>query len=195
LARLLVPANFGVVAIATSLVALLELLTAFNFDTVLIQHPQPTRQHLDTVWTLTLLFAVVIGAMLCLIAVPAASFYHDPRLAPVMMAIGLNQMIGGCANVGTVFFRRDLDFRRDFLLQVGARLVGFAVTLPLAFLWRDHWALVAGMIAANLTTVAISYAMHAYRARWSLAALREMFHASFWLFINNCVNFLRTRCI
>jgi O-antigen/teichoic acid export membrane protein len=195
LARLLLPADFGVVAVATSMVAFLELLTAFGFDTALIQRQSLTRQDLDTVWTLTLIFSVGVGLLLCLLAGPASDFYRDARLSAVMIVIGLNQMLSGFANVGTVFFRRDLDFRRDFLLQVSAKVAGFFVAVPLAFVLRNHWALVMGMVASNVAAIIVSYAIHWYRPRLSLGAAREMFGFSVWLLLNNVLGFLRSRSI
>jgi len=56
LARLLIPADFGLVALATSLIGLLTLLGDFGFDLVLIQHPNAQRRHFDTVWTFNVAF-------------------------------------------------------------------------------------------------------------------------------------------
>jgi O-antigen/teichoic acid export membrane protein len=47
LARLLIPADFGVVAMAMSIVAGLEIMTAFGFDIALIQRPDSDRRHYD----------------------------------------------------------------------------------------------------------------------------------------------------
>src|SRR5262245_34772318 len=55
LARLLVPADFGLVAMATSILGLLELISSFGFESVLIQNSKATRQHYDTAWTLNVL--------------------------------------------------------------------------------------------------------------------------------------------
>src|ERR1700704_1291480 len=61
LARLLVPLDFGLIALATSLIAMLELLGAFGLDTALIQQPDVGRQQLDTVWTFNVLFGLGMG--------------------------------------------------------------------------------------------------------------------------------------
>ncbi len=57
LARLLVPADFGLVAMAMSVMALIELASAFGFEVPLIQRTDPSRAHYDTAWTLRLMFA------------------------------------------------------------------------------------------------------------------------------------------
>jgi lipopolysaccharide exporter len=54
LARLLVPSDFGLVAMAMSFITLIELAGAFSFEVALIQRADPTRAHYDTAWTLNL---------------------------------------------------------------------------------------------------------------------------------------------
>src|SRR5437899_3290473 len=80
LARLLVPDDFGLVAMATAILGILELLGAFNFDLALIQRNEPGREHYDTVWTFNVLFGLLCGAALVLLAIPASTFYREPRL-------------------------------------------------------------------------------------------------------------------
>lgn len=72
LARLLFPEDFGLVAVATAVVALLEVMTNFSFDSALIAHQAPTRRHYDTVWTITLLFGLLITVALLALSIPMA---------------------------------------------------------------------------------------------------------------------------
>src|SRR4051812_34585881 len=74
LARLLAPADFGMVAMAMGVVALLELFSAFGLDSALIQKIDIGRAHYDTAWTFQLLFGVFIGVGLLAFAWPAAAF-------------------------------------------------------------------------------------------------------------------------
>ena len=99
LARLLIPADFGLVAMAMSIIALIELATAFSFEIALIQKQDPQREHFDTAWTLNILIAVAGALLTAAVAYPAASFYGDPRLGPVMFAIGGAWLISGFENI------------------------------------------------------------------------------------------------
>src|SRR5438105_8036373 len=67
LARLLLPEDFGLVAIATAFIALLALLTNFGFEVALVQHQNPTREHYDTVWTIGVLFGGALATALVLL--------------------------------------------------------------------------------------------------------------------------------
>ena len=193
LARLLIPADFGLVAMAMSIIAFIELATAFNFEISLIQKQDPERDHFDTAWTLNVLVAIGGACLTAAAAAPAASFYGDPRLGAVMFAIGGAWLVSGFENIGTVNFRRQMNFVAEFRLMATKRLVSFAITMAAAVLLQSYWALVIGMAAGRATGVGISYLMHPYRPRVSLVKARELFSFSGWLLINNIASVVATR--
>jgi O-antigen/teichoic acid export membrane protein len=193
LARLLLPEDFGLVAMALSIIAVVELASSFSFETVLIQKAQPERADYDTAWTLNVLFAAGCAATMVLLARPAAAFYADPRLVPVIVVIAIGWALQGVENVGIVDFRRRMDFRREFQFLALKRLAGFGVTMALAFAVGNYWALVAGMLSGRLAGTLASYVMSPYRPRPSLAARRSLFRFSSWLLLSNVINFAETR--
>ena len=185
LARLLLPADFGLVAMAMSIIALIELATAFSFEIALIQKPDPQREHYDTAWTLNILVAAGGAVLTGALAYPAAAFYGDPRLAAVMFAIGAAWFVSGFENVGTVNFRRRMDFAAEFRLMATKRMITFVVTMAAAVTFRSYWALVIGMSTGRLAGVALSYLMQPFKPRLSLKCARELFSFSGWLLVNN----------
>jgi len=193
LARLLVPEDFGLVALATVFLAALEMMSAFSFDIALIHHKNPKRVHYNTVWTIQLLFSLSIGALLFLSAVPLSNFYAEPRLVYILMALSLGSILYGLENVGVVNFRKELEFDKEFIFLFSGRVVGFVVTITAAFLLRSYWALVLGITATKLTSLVASFVMSPYRPGLSLKAFNELFNYSKWLYINNLLQFLRHR--
>jgi O-antigen/teichoic acid export membrane protein len=193
LARLLAPSDFGLIAMATSLIALLELLSAFSFDLALIRRPDSTADDFDTAWTLNVLFALAIALVLFVSAPFAADFYREPRLQTVMYLVAAGNCLRSFQNIGTVEFRKQLRFDRDFRLQVFQKLSQVLIAVPLAFVWRSYWALIAGMIAGNLASLIVSYWMIPRRPRLILKSTRELFSFSGWVALNNAINFLRNR--
>jgi lipopolysaccharide exporter len=193
LARLLLPSDFGLVAMAISVIAMLEVATAFSFDIMLIQKPELERRHYDTAWTLNIGLGVACAAATAVLALPAAGFFREPGLASVMIALSAAWLLQGFENVGIVDFRRRMDFSREFAFLVGKKLIGFVVVVSLALWLRNVWALVGGIIASRAGGVVLSYAMHSYRPRPSLAAAREIMSFSVWLMLYNALNFLALR--
>ena len=60
LARLLTPADFGLVALATIVLSIIEAITELSLSSALIQHKSPQREHYDTAWTLSILRSAAI---------------------------------------------------------------------------------------------------------------------------------------
>lgn len=191
LARLLVPQDFGVVAMAMTFIAMAELLTAFGFDIALIQNRDATVEHYNTAWTGNVLLGVLIALVMLIAAVPIAHFYRKPELVWVIVCLSFGPLISGAENIGVVAFRKELTFRREFVFQLSRKLIGFSVVVPLAFFLRNYWALVAGTLAAKLGSTALSYLMHPFRPRFSLSKFRQLFRFSRWLLFHNIVGFVR----
>jgi len=193
LARLLTPADFGTVAIATAITALLDLLSAFGFDIALIQNSDPPREHFDTVWSFEVLFGLFGATVLVVGSGAIADFYNQPKLQPVMWVLAATYVVNGFTNIGTIYFRKNLDFRREFIFLATKKICTFLVTVPTAFFLRNYWALLAGIFFGQCFSLVQSYVLHPFRPRFSLSAWRELFGVSNWLFINNMSLFMRQR--
>jgi lipopolysaccharide exporter len=193
LARLLVPADFGLVVLATMLVAFLDLLSELELSTFLIFRRGVDRSYYDTAWTLSLLRGGVTAIVLVISASFVADFFAEPRLQNVIYALAVACLIDGLANVGVVEFQKSLTFERDFRLLVCTKLVSFAVTVLSAVLLRNYWALVIGTLCGSLALLAFSYTMHPYRPRLSLAGTRDIVRFSRWLLANNLLYYAQRR--
>jgi len=193
LARMLAPEDFGLVSMSMVLVAAMQLLVSFGFEVHLIQNPDAGRDQFDTAWTFTVLFATLCGLVLAALAPFAADFYREPRLEMVVYALAFGFALDGFSNVGTVAFRREMRFDREFKFLLGKRLSSLVVTIPLALYLQNYWALVIGQLASTALSVALSYYMSTYRPRFSMKAKLELFHTSKWLIANNLLGFLSGR--
>lgn len=193
LARLLVPQDFGLVAMASAVVALTQLMAAFGFDTAIIQRQDATRAHMDTAWTFNVLFGAAIALVLLALALPAAVFYQEPRLTQILPVLALASLLGGFQNIGIVLFRKQLDFRSEFRYSLAKRIPPFAMTITWALVAPGYWALVAGMVFGSFMSTLLSFAMHPYRPRFSLAARGDLMHFSKWLLLSSLVGFLHQR--
>lgn len=193
LVRLLSPADFGIVAMAISFIAMAELLSAFGFDLALIHKQSATESHYHTAWTCNVLLGLAITAMMIALARPIAAFYGQPDVFWVVCFLAVGASLGGMENIGVVAFRKDLQFRKEFAFLLSKKLAAVLVTVPLAFWLRSYWALVAGMLTSRLCGTAISYLVHPFRPRWSLESIGELMHFSKWMFINNVVIFFKER--
>jgi O-antigen/teichoic acid export membrane protein len=190
LAHLLAPEDFGLIALASSIYAMVELIRAFGFDIALIQNQQATKEHYNTAWTMNILFAIVASTIILLSSHYISTYYHEPRLVNILYIIAFIILIDGFNNIGTVEFRKQLNFTQEFKYQVLTKLSGFCVTIPLAWLWHNYWALLIGMCANALTSLMLSYLLQSYRPQISLQASKDLFKFCSWLVFNNAFRFV-----
>ena len=185
LARLLVPADFGLVAMAMSIIAFIDVATTFSFDIALIQRANPERKDYNAAWTLNVLIGAGCALLIVALAVPAALFYKEPRLTAVMLALAVGWLLHGFENIGVANFRREMNFRKEFRFLLSKKIVGFTVTLSLALTLQSYWALIAGSVASRFAGVVASYLMHPFRPRFSLVGSKQLVSFSSWLLMNN----------
>jgi O-antigen/teichoic acid export membrane protein len=189
LARLLAPTDFGVVAVAMTVVAAVELTSVFGFDWALVRHRDLSADLLNTAWTLRALVGLGTFAALALLGPLAAAFFRLPPLTSVLPVLGLASFLGSMENIGTVYFRREFAFHKEFVLRVATKLSGFVVSIPVAMIYRSYWALVVGTLMLKASSMLTSYLLHPFRPRPTLVHARQLFSFSSWVMLGNIVDY------
>jgi lipopolysaccharide exporter len=190
LARLLTPEDFGVVALATTMLSIVSAVTELSLASALIHHKAPTDTHFHTAWTLNLSRAVFIGILFCAGAPIASKFYNEPRLLNIMIALGASIALAGFSNPKTIILTRQLVFWQEFLMTVSQKLAAFIVGISIAFFYKSYWALVASMIAYQLIGIIVSYIIIPFIPKFSFSYARELWSFSIWLTLGKIVNTL-----
>ncbi len=193
LVRLLAPADFGLVALASSFAVSIEAFSWIGIEEGVIRHRQPSRALYDTAFTLSVLRGVVIGVLIALAAYPGAAFFGEPRLAHVVLALAASAFVETLTNIGTVEFRRDFTFQKEFQLWLLPRIVSIVLAIGLAAAFRTYWALIAGILSNQALRVVFSYMMHPYRPRFALGAWRQLAGYSAWNSVIAGLGVLRSR--
>ena len=193
LARLLMPEDFGLVAMATLVIGLVEVFGQTGQSLALIRHPNPTREHYDTVWTVSIMVGAAITVILWLLSPLSAYFFHEQRAILIVQILSIRAFIGGFENIGVVAFRKDLQFSKEFSYQVAQRIISFVATIGIALWLRSYWALVVGILGSRIITVGVSYLIHPYRPRFCLTKVYEIWSFSTWMLIVHVAQFLQDK--
>lgn len=190
LARLLTPSDFGLVAVATVFQGLLEVIVSLNVELALFRNLSAERDFYDTAWTISVIQFALLSAILFVTANLVATYYGDARLAPIIHVFSFSLLAFGFTNIGIIDFRRDLEFRKDlqFNLLVNASRVIFSIVF--AFVLRNYWAIVIGMVASTFIRVPLSYAMSPYRPRFDLRRAKDIWHISVSVWLIDLSKFL-----
>jgi lipopolysaccharide exporter len=193
LARLLSPADFGLVAMATVVTALVTALSQIGLHQALIRHPDPSRDYYNTVWTINLALLATITLILFCTAPLVARYFQEPRITDIVRLLSLGAAISGLTNIGIVDLQKNLLYGKDFQYRTSARLIVFFITILCAFAFRDYRALVAGILCHYLALMVLSYTFHPYRPKPSLACARDLVDFSKWVFISSMARAVFTR--
>ena len=182
LARLLNPEDFGLFALSVLLIGLAELMGKAGQDMAVIRERDLSREYLDSAWTASILIGFAFGIVLILVAPWIAALFHEPRAELLVQILSARVFLMGFENIGVALFRRDLDFAKDFRFGVYEKLAQVVVTITLAVMFRNYWALVLGAIFGMMIAIAISYVMHPYRPRLCFSAIGRVWSFSGWMF-------------
>jgi lipopolysaccharide exporter len=167
LARLLAPEDFGLFTMALTIVAAANALTTIGLDRTIIANKFETRdelkRHLDTVWSAEISRNVVIALLVSVSAFPTARFYGQTQLKLIIPVLACANLVQGLQNIGLVLLRKEISFGRIFWFELATNLAGVALTLALAAVLHDVWALVFGMLLTTALGTVLSYVFHPYR--------------------------------
>lgn len=193
LVRLLMPEDFGLVALGAAFAQTVDAMSALGTDDALVREQEPTRAMYDTAFTMNVIRGGLTGAIVAAGAWPTAMFFNEPRLTPLLLALAVLAVVDGWLSIGVVDFRRHFQFHKEFLLNIVPRLVSVGVTVAAAALFHSYWALIAGVATSRVLRVAASYRMHPYRPRFSLEAWRGLMLFSAWTWVLAVVQMMQGR--
>jgi O-antigen/teichoic acid export membrane protein len=173
LGRLLLPDDFGLVAIAITITAIVEAASELPVTQALLRLPVVEQKHIDTGWTLGFVRGIAIAGILIALARPAATFYEDDRIFALICVLSIGSAVRGMGNPRLVFYGRRLDFRRDLLLDVCGKSVSLVCAILVATLTGSYWAIAVGSIVTPLVATLVSFLIAPYRPRLSFSAWQD----------------------
>jgi len=193
LARLLTPADFGVVALATVALMLLALFKDLGLGGTLIVRRDLDERAKGTVLTLMLVSGLALALLAAAAAPLAADAFDEPRLAGVLAALGSMLVIGGFTGFYEALLQAELEFRRRFYaLMVQAAAIS-AVSIALAAAGAGVWSLVLGQVLGLLCFAVALVVLAPVRIRpsFSRSTARDAFATGRGFLIQSATSFLR----
>lgn len=181
LARLLVPADFGLVALAMTAITIIDIVLELPVTQALTRLPKVERGQLDTAFTIGVLRGLLIVAVIVGVSWPLASLYNDPRLTDLLLILAIGPVARGLYNPAMVHFARGIDFRPAVVAEIAGKLYAACLAISVATAGYGYWALVAGSIASPAITTVISYGLAPFLPRLSLRRLSDFAGFVGWL--------------
>jgi O-antigen/teichoic acid export membrane protein len=193
LARVLPPADFGVMALAFVVLGLGRPLADLGIGGAVVQRAVLTDRHVRTAFTFSALLGLASAVAVAAAAPLGAVVMRDPQVTWVLRVLAVGFAFQGTAVVATALLRRELDFRRQFFIDSGSYLLAYGgVAIPLALTGHGVWSLVWGsllqaVLASCAQLAAVRHAAYPLLARRELS---DLLHFGVGAHGSNCLNYL-----
>lgn len=191
LARLLVPQDFGLLAMATSFLGITALLADLGIGSALTQQRELTPQHRSTAFWLT--FAMASGFFVLFFAAAplVGAFYREGSVVPVLRVLTLSFFLGVPESVYTALLVRRLDFKTLGLRQIAATAVGGGAGIAAALSGLGVWSLVLHTLVTTATSSTLLVLQAGWLPGWTISrsAARELWGFGRWVTGNRFLNY------
>lgn len=177
IARMLMPEDYGVLAMLGIFMAIAGTFIDSGFANALVRKPDRTETDMATVFYFNIAVAFFFYAVLWFAAPYIADFYNQPLLLPITRIVALNFVIGSFGSVAGLQFTFRLDFKTPAKLGVANCIFNGTLTLFLAYEGYGVWAIVWSGIAGNVFNVLLLYIVVRWKPLWAFSwkSFREMF--------------------
>ncbi len=176
LARLLSPAEYGLVGIVMIFIIIANAIVQNGFSTALVQKKNSDETDFSSVFYFGLMLAAVMYALLFVSAPAIGRFYENPLLGDILRVLGLVLFPGSVISVQTAYVSRKMEFRGLFLSTMFAVVISGAVSITMAYRGFGAWAMVGQQLAYYLALMLALFAAVSWKPRpaFSLGRIRGM---------------------
>jgi lipopolysaccharide exporter len=163
LARLLVPADFGLFAVGLLVINYLDRVKDVGVGSALVYRREDWSRMAATGLPLSILSTAVLAVLAFSAAPLAAHFFHEPRAADLVRVLAVALLVSGLAIVPESRLRRAMDFRRRFVPETTAAAVKGGVSIGLAVSGLGVWSLVWGQVAGTVVLCVLYWLLSGWR--------------------------------
>jgi O-antigen/teichoic acid export membrane protein len=163
LARLLTPADFGMVAMVTVITGLAQAFADLGLSEATIQQNEITHIQVSNLFWINLAIGLGLTLITAALAPAFAWFYREPRLANIALLLSLIFLIGGLRVQPDALLKRQMRFSALAIRDVTSYAVAVPVAIIMALRGAGYWALVAIPLMLNFIQMALSWLMVNWR--------------------------------
>lgn len=148
LARILMPEDYGIVAILNIFIAIAEIFVTSGLGTALIQKKDATQTDFSTLFWCNIVLSMVLYVIVFVASPLIAYFYDMPQLTPVLRVFAIRLPINAINSIQNAYVSRQMDFKKFFFATIIGTIISAGVGISMAYAGYGVWALV-GQILTN----------------------------------------------
>ena len=154
LARLLLPDDYGLIALVTVFITISNVFVDSGLGNALIQKKDADDLDFSSVFYFNFTVCLILYLGMFISAPYIAKFYGDETLVPVIRVISLTLVISGVKNIQQAYVSRNMLFKRFFFSTIGGTIASAFVGIFMAYIGMGVWALVAQQLSnATIDTI------------------------------------------
>jgi O-antigen/teichoic acid export membrane protein len=190
LARLLLPEQFGLIAMLTIFMAIAQSLLDSGFGSALVQKKDVTETDTSSVFYLNVFISLILAVILCLVSPLIANFYGQSELLPITQAMSVVVIINSFVVVQQAMLTRKMDFKIQAKVSLIAGIASGGFGISMAYNGYGVWSLVVQQITAALFRAIFLWLYNPWRPKllFSFHALREMFSFGSRMLVSGLLN-------
>lgn len=192
LARLLLPEDYGIIAIIAIFLTISGVFVQSGLSTALIQKKDVDETDFSTVFVLSLLIAGLIYITLFITATEISVFFNEPRLVSVLRVLSLTLFLGAFNSVQNAVIARNMKFKKLFASSIMAIVGSGTIGIGMAFAGFGVWALVGQQLANQLIITVVLWFTLSWRPKsdFSIDHLKVLFAFGWKLLVSALVDVL-----
>ncbi len=177
LARLLEPDTFGIIALVTVFITILNVFVDSGFANALIQKKEPDDIDFSTVFYFNIVLCISLYFLVFITAPFIAFFYHDDSITPIIRVLASTIVISGFKNVQQAYVSKHLLFKKFFYSTLGGTIGAAVVGITMAYHGFGVWALVTQQIFNVFVDTVILWMTVGWRPKrvFSFGRLKQLF--------------------
>lgn len=164
-ARLLVPSDFGLVAMAGVLLGFIDIFKDLGTGTALIRDKDLSEARLSSVFWLNAGFGLAMTVIIIAISPLAATFYHEPRVQAVLIGMAPSFLLSALGIVQSSLLTREMAFVKLAKIELAAALLSYVVGMAAAFMGQGVWSLVYQVLTNTLLGVVLMWGASSWRPK------------------------------
>lgn len=190
LARLLLPEDYGIIALITVFTTFASIFVESGLSTALIQKKETDINDFSTAFYLSLIIACFLYILLFLVSPYIAAFYKIPLISPILRVLSLNLIFGAFNSIQNAIVARNLQFRLLFIRSIGALVLSGALGISLAYAGFGVWALASHLVAYRFFMALILWFTLKWRPKllFSLERAKTLFSFGWKLLASTLLN-------
>ena len=150
LARLLFPADFGLIAMVYPVIAFIQVFNDLGFGQVIIQRPVLEQMRVSALFWANLTISCALALTVMLLSPTVAWLYGEPRVTGILVFLALILPVAALGIHPVALLTRQMEFEVLARNEVAASIIGVTVTVLAAWLGMSYWSLVLGQLCITI---------------------------------------------